>query len=653
MNSRPKILVVEDELIVAEDIQFRLKQLDYEALGNATSGQEALEMAHQARPDLVLMDIFLKGKMTGIETADQLWKQDAIPVVFLSAYADKETIEKVKIAEPFGYIIKPFEDRELQSVIELALYKYQTQLQLKEREAWFSSTLNSIGDGVIAMDQQGKVTFINPVAEKLTGWSLDEALGESFDSLFHFISQKTGQSLTIPLKKILKSGKDWHMPDNVLLVNRQDQEIPISDCLTPIRDEKGARFGLVLVFRDITERKKIEAEKESIQEQLQQVQKMDAVGTLTGGVAHDFNNLLTAIQGCTDMALLKVDQNNTIYTDLREVQKAANRAADLTRQLLLFSRKHPSKFEPLDLNKVISDLLKMLHRLIGEDVGISTALERNLWTVRADPGTLEQVIMNLAVNARDAMPRGGKLSIRTSNVRLDESQCACMPESRSGTFVKLTFADTGKGMDEEVQTHIFEPFFTTKGPGKGTGLGLSVVYGIIKQHEGWIHVISTPGSGSSFEIYVPAVKEKVLKKSEEALSIDGIKGDGEHILLVEDAEGVREFALMALSGNGYEVHPVANVTEALALIDSGSQTIDLVFSDVVLPDQSGIDLIQRVKEIAPDSKVLLTSGYTDQKSQWPAIQEQGYPFLQKPYTLISLLNAVHGVLNPNDDMASE
>ncbi|NQT25971.1 response regulator [candidate division KSB1 bacterium] len=644
MKNKPKILVVEDELIVAEDIKVRLKNMDYEVLGTVASGEQAFEFVGQNKPDLVLMDILLQGKMTGIETADLLWKRDSIPVIFVSAYADKETIEKVKKAEPFGLILKPFEDKELQSVIELTLYKYQTQLQLKEREAWFSSTLKSIGDGVITMDCDGKVTFINPVAETLTGWTLDEVRDKTFDSLFKFVDEKTDESVSIPISKILKTREDWHAPDSVCLVNRHEHRIPISDCTTPIRDEKGAVFGLVLVFRDVSVQKRMEAEKESIQAQLFQIQKMDAVGTLTGGVAHDFNNLLTAIQGCTDMALMKVEKENTIYHDLREVQKAASRAADLTRQLLLFSRKHPTQFVPVDLNKNINDLLKMLHRLIGEDVGISTALHSDLWTVKADPGTLEQVMMNLSVNARDAMPRGGKLSIRTANVTLDASQCMSMPESRTGSFVKLAFSDSGEGMNDEVKAHIFEPFFSTKDPGQGTGLGLSVVYGIIKQHDGWIYVISAPGSGTSFEIYLPAVDEEAIERSEEISSIEDLRGNGERILLVEDAEGVREFALTALSENGYQVLSVLNVTEALSLIETESEPFDMVFSDVVLPDQSGVELAERLIEIAPEIKILLTSGYTDQKSQWDTIQKQSYPFLQKPYTLRSLLKTIHQVL---------
>jgi signal transduction histidine kinase len=262
----------------------------------------------------------------------------------------------------------------------------------------------------------------------------------------------------------------------------------------------GKKDYVLTVSIDISEQIQAEEDRERMQMQLLQAQKMDAIGVLTGGVAHDFNNLLTAIHGCTDMALLRVEKGDPIYHDLREVQIASEKAADLTHQLLLFSRKTPILFVPLDLNKVIGDLLKMLHRLIGEDIQILTRLTRTLWPVRADRGTIEQVIMNLAVNARDAMPKGGTLTLATQNVVVNEAVAGDNPKARPGTFVCFQITDTGVGIDPVVLPHIFEPFFSTKAPGKGTGLGLSVAYGIVLQHEGWIEVASTPGSGSTFTV---------------------------------------------------------------------------------------------------------------------------------------------------------
>ncbi|HDQ44152.1 MAG TPA: hybrid sensor histidine kinase/response regulator [bacterium] len=392
------------------------------------------------------------------------------------------------------------------------------------------------------------------------------------------------------------------------------------------------------------ERKRIEEEKTRIQEQLLQSQKMEAIGTLAGGVAHDFNNLMTAIQGFTDVIMLKTDESNPIMRALNQIRSAATNAADLTRQMLLFSRKHPTRIAILDFNKVIDDLLTMLHRVIGDDIEIRTGLEENLWKVRADRASMEQLIMNLTLNARDAMPRGGKILITTENVILDEAYCKLNPECKSGEHVRVSVADGGVGIPKDIIDHIFEPFFSTKGPGKGTGLGLSVCYGIVKQHEGCILVQSKVGKGSTFVVHIPAQFEEAAIASPEAINLEGLQGYGRRILFVEDAEGVREFASLALEENGYRVLTAPTATEAIDIYDREGGRFDLVVTDVVLPDRSGLDLITRLLSQNEKQKILISSGYTDQKSQWPVIRDKGYHFLQKPYAYTDLLKAVKEAL---------
>jgi two-component system, cell cycle sensor histidine kinase and response regulator CckA len=892
-KKKSRILIVEDERIVAEDIQKSLDNLGYDIAGLASSGTEALKLVQKTNPDLVLMDIVLKDGMNGIQTAETIYGRHHIPVVYLTAYADEETLDRAKRTEPYGYILKPFDDRELQTTIEMAIYKHGMERKVKESEAWLSTTLKSIGDAVITTDVQGKITFINPVAQKVTGYASAEAIGKPLNRIFKIESELTGKAVENPVERILKEGIIVGLANHTNLIDKKGRKIPIDDSGAPIVNEKGQIIGVVLVFQDITTRRQAEAdlkkseaekrmilssvselvlyidsnhriiwankaaaelsqcdpedmkgrrchemwlkrkktcpgcpilltkktgkmgeleivnkdgrhwlirnypaydddgrfagivevarditaqkkaedllerekrfistllqtapvfyfaidrngktlmmnqtllkalgysekdvagqdylarfvaeedrsqvkavfqklvrekepvlhenrvfsktgktilmewhgksifdtkgrfeyffgvgidvtqrrqmekEKERMEGQLLQVQKMEAIGTLTGGVAHDFNNLLTAIQGCTDMALMKTEETNPIYFDLREIQKASLRAADLTRQLLLFSSRHPIRFSLISLNKVVDDLLKMVHRLIGEDIGISTALDPDLWAIRADKGTVEQVIMNLAVNARDAMPNGGKLTIRTENLRLTTETVKSMPEARPGPFVRMTVTDTGHGMDPETIEHIFEPFYSTKGPGRGTGLGLSVVYGIIRQHQGWIRVESVLNAGTTFEIVLPAVMEKAKPMQEETDSLAGLQGTGERILIVEDADGVRQFLQTALKDNGYAVFSVSTVGEALSLYEKEKGRFDLIFSDVVLPDKSGIDLIEQLLDGNPKLNILLSSGYTDHKSQWPRIQQRKFQYLQKPYSLKTLLRTVQDML---------
>jgi len=527
----------------------------------------------------------------------------------------------------------------------MGLYKHEMERKLRESEVWFSTTLRSIGDGVIVTDKEGCITFMNGVAENLTGWEQKEALGKPLIRVFDILSHVTGGKAENSVTKVLHEGVIVSLAHETDLVYKGNgRKIPITANFAPIKDDREEIVGAVLVFHDISERMQAEVEKERIQAQLLQSQKMEAVGILAGGVAHDFNNLLTVIQGNTDLAMMKVNEADSVYTELSDIQLAATRAASLTNQLLLFSRKQPMKFVSVNLNRTVVDLLKMLHRLIGEDIVVNTEFETDLWAVQADRGTIEQVIMNLSVNARDAMPGGGRLSIKTENVVLDEIQCNGMPEAQTGRFVCLSISDTGIGMDEETVQHVFEPFFSTKGPGKGTGLGLSVVYGIIQQHDGWIHVISEFGSGSTFKIYLPAVSEVSEGELKEEISLEDLLGQGERILLVEDEEDLRGISERVLKKNGYKVFSAANALEALDISQREHNHFHLIFSDVVLPGKTGIELADEILSRNSNIRVLLSSGYAGQKSRWSLIQERGYRFLQKPYTLHDLLQNVREVL---------
>ena len=393
------------------------------------------------------------------------------------------------------------------------------------------------------------------------------------------------------------------------------------------------------------ERRRAEKEKERMEVQLRQAQKMEAVGRLAGGMAHDFNNLLTAIRGYSDLALMKLPRDGPACQDVEHVREASIRAAKLTEQLLLFSRPQPVVFKPLNLNKAISDLLKMLKRVIGEDFSIVTDLDPVLRTIHADAGHMEQIVINMVVNAKDAMSEGGEITIRTENVEVDKDYCRTHNYARPGEFVRISVLDTGVGMDEETLSHIFEPFFSTKERGKGTGLGLPVVYGIVKEHNGWIDVESTPGRGSCFMVYLPSNAERPKEERAEDDSTEARKGRGEWILVVEDEGGVRELAESVLAENGYVVSVASSVKEAIRIFIKERKDFALVFSDIVLPDGNGVELVERLVSAKPELRVLLASGYAEEIANWEALKVKRYHFLQKPYAVSELLRVIRELLD--------
>jgi PAS domain S-box-containing protein len=498
----------------------------------------------------------------------------------------------------------------------------------------WTATFNAIGNALCLLDVNGRIMRCNRAMLGLLEKPYREIIGRPHWEILFGTADPRGDSAFLQLQQtfrretaLLQRGGRWY-----------------TEIVDPMLNEERRLVGAVYLLVDITERKRAEEEREKIQAQLLQSQKMEAVGTLAGGVAHDFNNQLTAIQGYTDLALMELDESDPLCRDLMQIRHAATRAADLTRQLLLFSRKQPMEVSTLDLNRTIRDMLKMLRRLIGEDIAIETRLEPDPWSVRADEGKIEQILMNLVVNARDAMPGGGTITIRTENVHVEEEYAGAVPDARPGRFVRLSVQDTGVGMDKAIIPHIFEPFFTTKEAGTGTGLGLSVVYGIVKQHNGWVHVYSEPGEGTTFRIYLSAFSAKPEEEAEDRLSLEAYRGFGERILLAEDEEGVRTFAVQALRRNGYTVFEARDAGEALEIFDREGGDFHLLFSDVVLPDGSGLQLTEQLFARKPDVPVIMSSGYMDNKSQWSIIKEKGFRFLQKPYFLPDLLKAVKDAL---------
>ncbi len=404
-----------------------------------------------------------------------------------------------------------------------------------------------------------------------------------------------------------------------------------------VRDARGEALAFEMIAEDITERAALEL-------QLLQSQKMEAVGRLAGGVAHDFNNLLTVIKGYGELMLEELRPNDPMRAEVEEIQKAADRAVSLTRQLLAFSRRQVLAPKIIDLNSVVANMDKLLRRLLGEDIELNTVLDPRLGHVKADPGQIEQVIMNLAVNARDAMPSGGKLTIETVNLDLDSFYAREHVTVAAGPYVMLAVSDTGVGMDTETQSHIFEPFFTTKELGKGTGLGLSTVYGIVKQSGGYIWVYSEMGRGTTFKVYLPRVAEEVAAAGAAGPEHETHRGN-ETILLVEDEDGVRALIRQVLVRNGYKVLEARHGEEAALLADGHKEPIHLLLTDVVLARMSGRELAQRLAPQRPEMQVIFMSGYTDEAIVHHGMLTPGAKFLQKPFTTDTLMHAVRGLLD--------
>jgi PAS domain S-box-containing protein len=507
---------------------------------------------------------------------------------------------------------------------------------LRESEERYRDLFENANDIIYTRDMDGRITSINRTAEIMTGYTRDELIG----SLSSDAIAPEYRSLSEENQKKKLSGQATTTIYELEIVCKDGRKLPI-EISTRLIYDKERPVGIQGIARNISERKQLE-------EQLRQSQKMESIGRLAGGIAHDFNNLLTAILGYCSIAARRLEPGNKLRADLAEIEKAGNRASELTSQLLAFSRRQVLQPKVIDLNSVVSDMEKLLRRLIGEDIEFTTRLDPDLGRVKADPGQIQQILMNLAVNARDAMIEGGRFQIETTNKKIDPSYAAQHPDVQPGHYVMIAVSDTGIGMDKETQSHIFEPFFTTKEQGKGTGLGLSTVYGITKQSGGHISVYSEIEHGTTFKVYLPRVDDNI-----ESIHADSNRPETqvgtETILLVEDEDTVLDLVYKVLTMNGYKVLVASSATEAIELADSFPDEIDLLLSDVVMPKISGPELYKRLSIVRPRMKILFMSGYTDDSSFQRSLVDSETPFIQKPFTLDAFVGKVRSLLDADSE----
>ena len=635
--SASKILVLEDDDCIATDIQQRLEKLGYAVCEVVHSGETLLARVEALRPDLVIMSMSVQTELARHESTQHLIEQLQIPILYSTTHADPVAVQFLERKESFGYVRTPLDDRDLHHTIAMALYRQQTETKLRKMERWLAATLNSVGDAVLATDIEGRVTYLNPSAELLTGWTFSEATDRPVSEIFQTMRGDAHTPVESPVTRVIHEGVVLELAEGTLLQRKDGTTLPIDDSAAPIRNEEGQIIGVVIIFRDVSRHR-------SLEERLREAQKLDGVGQLAGGIAHDFNNLLTVINGCCFMLLRTMASDDPQKGKVEMIKEAGDRAAVLTHQLLAFGRRQVLAPKILNLNDVVATMEWLLRRLIGEDIELLMALDATAGSVKVDPGQIEQVIMNLAVNSRDSMPCGGTLTITTKNIDIHDQEARDDYDGIDNPSVMLAVSDTGEGMDADTQRHIYEPFFTTKAIGKGTGLGLSMIYGIVKQSGGRIAFSSEIGKGTSFRIYFPRVAQDAAMSPPLPANTEAARGL-ETILVVEDEDLVRKLVRTILESRGYAVLDAEGGDEAFHVCRNHQGPIHLLITDVVMPRMNGKEVAERLRSIYPEMRVLYVSGYTADAIDQHGVLETGIQFLQKPFTPLVLANRVRELLD--------
>jgi len=627
----------EEDFFLIRDILSGDRSELHAELDHASTLEEAKAMLLQGHYGLVLF-----AHETGDAAATRLLSEflqsgRTVPFIVLTERADEKSVAEIIEAGAWDCLDKSHLTganlvRTIRCSLNLQAMQQRGNLA-EESLRKLSCAVEQSADTIFITNREGIIEYVNPAFEALSGYPKSEVIGQTPAIL------KSGQQAPALYRELWETIRSGDVYRGILVNRKKNGDLYyVDESISPIKDTAGNITHFVSNGRDLTERLRIEA-------QLLQAQKMDAVGRLAGGVAHDFNNLLTIITSYSELALDSVAPGSRTQSRIQEILAAARRAADLTRQLLAFSRKQPQALRVAEINPMVNGIVKTLHRLIGEDIELTFVPGEGLGRVRLDPVQIEQILMNLAANARDAMPQGGRCTIATLNVSLDEEYAdrkrAVIP---AGRYVVLTVSDTGTGIPADQLSLIFEPFYTTKPSGKGTGLGLATVYGIVKQNHGFVWAYSEPKIGTIFKIYLPCVKERVAVAEPLVTSAAPARGS-ETVLLVEDEDALRKATAEFLSLRGYNVLEARNGLDALSVTKSHESPIQLAITDVVMPHMSGGQLAKELEALRPEMRVLFVSGYAGQTVLDHKVIDLESNFLQKPFTLTQLASKVRTTLD--------
>ncbi|RMH57789.1 MAG: response regulator [Bacteroidetes bacterium] len=622
-----RILIVEDD----EDDYFIARRLLSQArafaceVSWADSFDRGLDTLLSDAFDAALVDYRL-GPHDGLDLLREAKRRGCItPIILLTGQGDLDVDLTAMAAGAADYLVKGTIDAPLlERSIRYAIERKRAEERIREQAA----LLDKARDAISAYDLEGRVTYWNKSAERLTGWRADEVLGQIVDDRLH---DADDPALAAAYRQVRETG-EW--AGELRQRTRDGQEIIVESRWTLVRDAAGHPRTILVINTDVTERKRLEA-------RFLQAQRLESIGRLVSGIAHDLGNLLVPIQLGVEVLQARLDDPRAQRT-LGMIGKSARRGADMVKQVLAFARGVPSDRVALDVSGVIDEVVKLIGETFPASIQVTTALADDLWPALADATQLQQVLMNLCVNARDAMPEGGRLSIEAVNVRIDEQHAKLHPDGRPGRFVKLSVTDTGSGIPQEVIDKVFEPFFTTKAPGKGTGLGLSTVYSILKSHGGFVGVYSEPGKGTTFNVYLP-VAEDGTAAADEAATGTACRGHGEQVLVVDDEDPIRDVTREVLEGHGYRVFTARDGREALRRIEAHPD-IALVLTDLSMPEMDGVTLIRTLRQRGDVRPILASSGIGGDRPD-EALQAGANAFLPKPYTADRLCLAVQQALN--------